>query len=70
MEDGKEAYNGLFKVLADENNYPLVFHCSQGVHRTGTAAALVLRLLGVPWETIKEDYLLSNETRKHETEKE
>lgn len=29
---------------------------------------MLLSLLGVPWETVKDDYLLSNEIRKHEIE--
>ena len=53
----------LFHILTDESNYPIIFHCSHGVHRTGTAAALILNSLGVPWATIKEDYMLSNEYR-------
>lgn len=40
---------------------PLVYNCSAGKDRTGMATALVLRLLGVPYETIKADYLLSNQ---------
>jgi len=59
-------YRELFEVLADESNYPLVYHCSHGVHRTGTATALLLSALDVPWETVREDYLLSNETRRAE----
>jgi len=47
---------------------PLVFHCSHGIHRTGTAAAILLSVLGVPWETVREDYLLSNTYRKDEIE--
>jgi protein-tyrosine phosphatase len=39
------------------------------VHRTGTAAAILLATLGVPWETVRQDYLLSNEYRKEEIEK-
>jgi len=66
-ETGKDSYAKLFDVLADEKNYPIVFHCSHGVHRTGTAAALVLNSLGVPWETIREDYMLSNEYRLSES---
>jgi protein-tyrosine phosphatase len=68
-EDGKEAYAQLFHLMADPDNYPIVFHCSHGVHRTGTAAALILSVLDVPWETVKQDYLLSNECRKEETKK-
>lgn len=68
-EDGKEEYAQLFHLLADPKNYPIVFHCSHGVHRTGTAAALILSTLGVPWETVREDYLLSNEYRKEEVDK-
>jgi len=68
IEDGKEAYADLFHILADSNNYPVVFHCSHGVHRTGTASALILSLLRIPWDIIQEDYLLSNEFRKEESE--
>ncbi|MEM9684991.1 MAG: tyrosine-protein phosphatase, partial [Pseudomonadota bacterium] len=57
-------YRELFEVLADRSNYPLVYHCSHGVHRTGTATALLLSALNVPWETVRDDYLLSNDTRR------
>lgn len=59
-------YGELFKILADKSNYPLVYHCSHGVHRTGTATALLLSALGVPWERVREDYLLSNVARQSE----
>jgi protein-tyrosine phosphatase len=39
---------------------PVVFNCTAGKDRTGVAAALVLTALGVPYQTVKEDYLLSN----------
>ncbi|TQN32304.1 protein-tyrosine phosphatase [Haloactinospora alba] len=38
----------------------LVFHCSAGKDRTGWGAAVLLRLLGVPTETVVADYLASN----------
>ncbi|CAN7183741.1 tyrosine-protein phosphatase [Phenylobacterium sp. LjRoot225] len=53
------AYGELFRRLAD-GEAPLVFNCSAGKDRTGVAAALILQALGVPEETIVEDYLLSN----------
>jgi protein-tyrosine phosphatase len=61
-----DQYTQLFEILADESNYPIVYHCSHGVHRTGTATALLLSALGVPWDTVREDYLLSNKTRQSE----
>jgi len=68
-ESGKSSYGKLFEILADSTNYPIVFHCSHGVHRTGTAAALILNTLGVSWQTISEDYMLSNEYRLAESTK-
>lgn len=65
----KEQYATLLRLAADPANRPLVFHCSHGVHRTGSAAAILLSALGVPWETVREDYLLSNVYRKEEVEK-
>jgi protein-tyrosine phosphatase len=66
IEDAQEEYAQLFHILSDEKNYPIIFHCSHGIHRTGTAASLILSTLGVPWETVRQDYLLSNEYRKEE----
>jgi len=65
----REQYASLLRLAADPANHPLVFHCSHGVHRTGTAAAILLSALGVPWETVREDYLLSNMYRKEEVER-
>jgi protein-tyrosine phosphatase len=65
----REQYATLLRLAANPANRPLVFHCSHGVHRTGTATAILLSALGVPWETVREDYLLSNVYRKEEAEK-
>jgi protein-tyrosine phosphatase len=40
---------------------PILFHCSAGKDRTGFAAAILLRMLGVSQETIMDDYLLTNQ---------
>jgi protein-tyrosine phosphatase len=61
-------YAALLRAAADPANRPLVLHCSHGVHRTGTASAILLSALGVPWETVREDYLLSNGYRAEEVE--
>jgi len=68
MVEAHEYYAALLREIADPDNRPLVFHCSHGIHRTGTAAAILLSALGVPWETVREDYLLSNTYRREEIE--
>ncbi len=68
LDDGKAEYAALLRELMDPANRPLAYHCSHGVHRTGTASAIVLSALGVPWETVREDYLLSNTYRSEEIE--
>jgi protein-tyrosine phosphatase len=47
-----------------ESNDPTVFHCTAGKDRTGFAAALILRSLGVPDAEVMRDYLLTNERLK------
>jgi len=47
-------------VLLSSNGQPVLFHCAAGKDRTGFAAAVLLRLLGVPFDVVMEDYLLSN----------
>ncbi|MBS0549013.1 MAG: tyrosine-protein phosphatase [Proteobacteria bacterium] len=54
-------FRTLFTTLSDGTHRPLVFHCTAGKDRTGFASALLLTLLGVPWETVMEDYLRTND---------
>jgi len=69
IDQGREYYAKLLRVIVDPSNRPMIYHCSHGVHRTGTATAILLSALGVPWETVREDYLLSNTYRKKEVDR-
>jgi protein-tyrosine phosphatase len=53
-------WQSFFKLLAEGDVYPLVFHCSAGRDRTGVAALMLLELLGVRRELIIADFLASN----------
>lgn len=58
--------NPALRILMDRfvaGTVPMYFHCSAGKDRTGVCAALLLSLLGVPDDTIVQDYLLTNEYR-------
>lgn len=58
-----EQFNGQYRRMFGQllaGHAPLAFNCTAGKDRTGVAAALVLTALGVPQQTIIEDYLLSN----------
>ena len=47
------------EVIAEPDNYPLVFHCAIGKDRTGILAGVLLSVLGVSDEDVIEDYTLS-----------
>lgn len=52
----------VFKELfssACSGPLPLVFNCAAGKDRTGVAAALLLTALGVGWDEVLKDYMLS-----------
>jgi protein-tyrosine phosphatase len=53
------AYRELFRRLHG-GEVPLVFNCSAGKDRAGTAAALILSALGVPRDIVVEDYTLTD----------
>ena len=55
-----EPIKEVFHALADENNYPVFYHCRIGTDRTGLCAILISGLLGVPENLIYQDYLFSN----------
>ncbi len=60
-----ERIAGLFRCLA-HGQAPLVVHCAAGKDRTGVAVAVLLRALGVPRDTVFEDYLLTNHSASFE----
>lgn len=53
-------YKDFFDLLMNENEVPLLFHCTAGKDRTGMAGALVLYALNIDEQTIMDDYLSSN----------
>jgi protein-tyrosine phosphatase len=53
-------YRELFARLIAPGKGAVVLNCTAGKDRTGIGAALVLTALGVPYETVREDFLLSN----------
>ncbi|MGX6441786.1 tyrosine-protein phosphatase [Neobacillus sp. K501] len=57
------SYKQLMNRLKNPaENLPLIHHCTAGRDRTGVGAMIILMTLGVPYKTVLEDYLLSNQT--------
>lgn len=68
-KDAASDFAQFMRIVAEPSKRPLVFHCTQGKDRTGFAAALVLSALGVSWDDIVDDYMLSNPYRETENER-
>jgi protein-tyrosine phosphatase len=62
-------YAAMFERIMQREQLPALVHCTAGKDRTGFAAAVVLRTLGVPLETIYEDFLLTNHYTAAEIER-
>ncbi|MEK5057649.1 tyrosine-protein phosphatase [Paenibacillus sp. FSL H7-0326] len=67
MVAAPDAFKQLFELILDPANAAVLQHCTAGKDRTGLGSALVLLALGVPEETVIEDYLLSNKYREQLT---
>ena len=59
--DYREQWATVVRRLTEPASLPSLIHCAEGKDRTGFAVAMVLLAVGVPEETVVEDYLLSNE---------
>jgi protein tyrosine/serine phosphatase len=55
-----DLFSGFLTRLVQDDR-AAVIHCAAGKDRTGSLAALTLRLLGVPEEAVIQDYLLTNQ---------
>ena len=58
----------VFRVLGNEDNWPVLIHCTQGKDRTGLIVMLVLWLLQVDQAIIDKDYRLSEPELEPEME--
>jgi protein-tyrosine phosphatase len=54
-------FSQLMHTVLEADGAPVLWHCTAGKDRTGLAAAVLLRILGVPQETVVEDYMASLE---------
>lgn len=61
LPSARRGYGELFASMTRPDGVPVLFHCATGKDRTGWAAAVFLALLGVPADTIADDYLRSNQ---------
>ena len=52
-------YRQFFEILLRHEEGALLYHCTMGKDRVGTATALILSALGVSRENIFEDYLIT-----------
>ena len=64
-ESAKKGFAEFFQILLDnEEGKAVLWHCTGGKDRTGTAAVLLLSALGVDEDTILDDFALTNEFLK------
>lgn len=56
-------YREMFQDILRGEGRPFLLHCSGGKDRTGIGSALILTALGVPEETIYDDYLETLQSR-------
>lgn len=56
----QHSFHKILELLADTKDGAVLYHCSEGKDRTGVVTMLILYILGVDMETIRQDYLYSN----------
>ncbi len=60
----RDNFATLLGRLADPADLPTLTHCTAGKDRTGWSTAIILSALGVPKQTVIDDYLLTNDYTK------
>ena len=61
MEDYSESFAEALHLFLEKDNYPILINSEMGKDRTGFMMAMLLSALNIPEETIKKDYLASND---------
>jgi len=61
LPSARRGLSSFYRLLLDEQELPVLYHCTTGKDRTGWATAALLTLLGVEREHVYQEYLLTNE---------
>lgn len=67
--EAQKHYASFVRLLLKDREKAVLWHCTAGKDRAGFGSVIVQSLLGVQAEDILEDYLMTNEYLKPETEK-
>jgi len=60
VDSHQTQFREVFAELLEDQSGAVLYHCTAGKDRTGAQSALILGALGVPRDTILEDFELSN----------
>ena len=60
IENHKEQFGEMFDLLTNDANYPILLSGSLGKDGVGIATYLILYAIGIPHNTIVQDYMLTN----------
>ncbi|MET8649186.1 tyrosine-protein phosphatase [Nocardia aurea] len=58
-----EAFASVLRDIIETRDGAVLYHCTAGKDRTGWTSAVLLTILGVDRDTVRQDYLLSNQYR-------
>ena len=61
VENHKSQFADMFDLLANDSNYPVLLSGSLGKDGVGIATYLILYAIGIPQNTMEQDYMLSNQ---------
>ena len=58
-QGGRESFARVFRVMLEEKNYPVDFHCIAGQDRTGSVSFVLLALLGADDTALYHDWAVT-----------
>lgn len=61
LPSARRGLGSFYRLLLDDVDLPVLYHCTTGKDRTGWATAALLTLLGVSEHDVYSEYLLTNE---------
>lgn len=68
-EQAQNTIRRVFDILLTHTVGSVLYHCNGGKDRTGILTALILTALGVPWNTVALDYMMTNRRVKENMER-